>query len=183
MQHLIALHRVPASQVHPQPPMIGGSGLDVSRGPAALNSVGAEELKAHVMSIVQEPPGSEPDRRQPVFAPFITNEQLRRVHNLLATLDVDDDMSGWGLQASLGWTVAALTGAPPPRSALGRGDHAVVPHAQHRLPQRAHLVTFWMELARHAMPTPCPRPSPAAPNPWLIVRPLHPCPGKRVNPV
>ena len=51
-----------------------------------------------MMSIVQEPPGSESERRRPIWAPFITNEQLRRVRNLLAPLDADEEMKGWGLQ-------------------------------------------------------------------------------------
>ena len=48
-----------------------------------------------------------------MLAPYITNEMLRRINNVLADLD-DERMSGWGLQASLGRVVAALTGAPPP---------------------------------------------------------------------
>ena len=70
-------------------------------------------LRAHVLAAVQSAPGNEPQRRAPLLAPFMTNETLLRVNNILAPLG-PDEMGGWRLQASLGRAVAALTGAPPP---------------------------------------------------------------------
>ena len=57
-------------------------------------------------------PGDEPrGPRTPLLAPFITNDVLLRVNNILAPLD-KAQRGGWGLQAALGRAVAALTGAP-----------------------------------------------------------------------
>jgi hypothetical protein len=59
----------------------------------------------------QEPGGERRGPRLPLLAPFITYELLLRVNNILSPLD-NAQRGGWGLQASLGRAVAALTGAP-----------------------------------------------------------------------
>lgn len=69
-----------------------------------------------MLAVLQQPPGNEPYTRAPRIAPYITNDVLLRVNNQLAELSRRDDecLCGWGVQASLGRVVAALTGAPPP---------------------------------------------------------------------
>ena len=85
-------------------------------GPAALNAVDEDRLRQLITSVVQQEPTRGPcGPRPPLLAPFITNELLRLVNNILAPLD-DAERGGWGLQSLLGRAVAALTGAPPPAS-------------------------------------------------------------------
>ena len=102
-------------QVYGQDAGILTEAADAPRGPAALNAVERDVLRAHVLAAVQSAPDDEPQRRAPLLAPFMTNATLLRVYNILAPLGVDE-RGGWPLQASLGRAVAALTGAPPPAS-------------------------------------------------------------------
>ena len=100
-------------QVYGQDAGVVLEAADAPRGTAALNAVDPDVLRAHVLAAVQSAPDNEPQRRAPLLAPFMTNETLLRVNNILAPLGVDE-RGGWRLQASLGRAVAALTGAPPP---------------------------------------------------------------------
>ena len=94
-------------------PSRGANAAQALSGPAALNAVSDAVLRQHVLAVVQQAHGSEPRARAPLIAPFITLALLLRVNNMIAPLGAECT-SGWGLQASLGRAVAALTGAPPP---------------------------------------------------------------------
>ena len=113
MHHLIDLCCARALQDLRQRAAVPQPAPPALSGPAALNAIDDDLLRGHVLSVVEQPPENEPRTRAPLIAPYITNDVLRRVNNMLAPLGAER-MSGWGLQASLGRVVAALTGAPPP---------------------------------------------------------------------
>ena len=137
MQFLIDLRCSRILQTRRRSAAVGANAPPALYGPAALNAIDDDVLRGHVLSVVEQPPGSEPQTRPPLLAPYITNEILRRVHNQLAPLGAER-MSGWGLQASLGRVVAALTGAPPPSTMedarhWGNAMQAVVAKFSNRL--------------------------------------------------
>lgn len=104
--------RVPRALASPAPGQDGVPQPPTLLGAAALNATNEEKLRELVMTLMGQERGDEPRGfRTPLLAPFITNDVLLRVNNILAPLD-NAQRGGWGLQAALGRSVAALTGAP-----------------------------------------------------------------------
>ena len=83
-------------------------------GPAALNAVSDETLRHHVAAVLSQPLKEQLAIAPARIAPFMTNGMLVRVREAVVNITNTEDWSGWGLVASLGRVLAALTGAPMP---------------------------------------------------------------------
>ena len=156
MQHLTDLRCARSLQTRRQSAAVPQPAPPALTGPAALNAIGDAILRDHILAIVQQPPGNEPRTRAPLLAPYITNEMLRRTNNVLADLN-GERMSGWGLQASFGRVVAALTGAPPPSTMedathWGNAMQRAVSHFTNRLRTKharansSRVKTYWKKV-------------------------------------
>ena len=75
---------MPRAQGSPAPGQDGVTQPPTLLGAAALNATNEEKLRELVLTLIDQEPGDEPrGPRTPLLAPFITNDVLLRVNNIL----------------------------------------------------------------------------------------------------
>lgn len=92
--------------------------------PAVLNETTDDALRERIAAVVSDPAlGAGSDL--PPFAPFITNELLFRIHNMVSVYSMEQ-RAGWNRQAAIAKIVISVTGARKPRDFTSIKDFEAV---------------------------------------------------------